>query len=380
MIYLDNAATTRPAPEVQEAVGLALSRTWANPSSSHRPGLAARTLLEEARGAVAHYCRIPADGVVFTSGGTEANQLAALGLPLRSGTTRIVTTTAEHPSLARPAAARPGVELVQAPLAPSGVVDLGRLRGLLDRTVGLVALFEGHNEIGTRNPIAEIVAAVRERAPRALIHLDAVQSFGKPGPPPFHLGIDSAAISAHKVHGPKGAGALLLRTRTQLAPQLAGGGQEGDRRSGTENLPGIAGLAAAVGLLSRLTGEEHDRMRARGDRLREELKARIVDARLLASGALALPHIVVLVVPGARAEVVLHHLEDEGIVASAGAACHAGAHKLSPALLAAGLREEEIRSTLRLSLSRETTDAEIDATIDALPRVVTRVRAVGAAR
>jgi cysteine desulfurase len=380
MIYLDNAATTRPATSVAHAMAAAIGESWANPSSGHRAGLAARAVIDDARQVVATYCGIDPDGVIFTSGGTEANHLAVLGLPMRSRTTRVVTSAAEHPSLSRPLAARPSVEVVPVPLTAQGVVDVRRFADVLDEKVGLVALFEGHNEIGSRNPLAEIVPLVRTRAPRALIHVDSVQSFGKPGPPPFPLGIDSASVSAHKFHGPKGVGALLLRTRAPIAPQLLGGGQEGDRRSGTENVPGIAGFAAAVRLLAQLKPEDHARLRARRDRLAGELLARIPDARPLSTGASSLPHIVALVVPGALAEVVLHHLESAGIVASAGAACHAGSHKLSAALRAIGLSDDAIRSTLRLSLSRETSDEEIDAVIAALPRIVAQVRALGAAR
>jgi cysteine desulfurase len=380
MTYLDNAATTRPDPRVVAAVQRALESDWANPSSSHRPGLAARELVEEARRTIAASCRIEPQGVVFTSGGTEANHLAAFGLPLRSRTTRIVTTVAEHPSLGRPLAARSGAETIPVPLTRDGTIDLERLDAALDERVGLVALFEGHNEIGSRNPLGEVVERVRRRAPRALIHVDAVQSFGKPSTPPFELGIDSASVSAHKIHGPKGVGALLLSTRAQLAPQLLGGGQEGDRRSGTENVPGIAGFGEAVRLIAARTSEDHAHLRALRDRLERELLARVADSRVLASGPTALPHIVALVVPGALAEVVLHHLELAGIAASAGAACHAGAHKLSGALRAIGLRDDEIRGMLRLSLSRMTTAEEIDRVIETLPRVVAQVRALGAVR
>jgi cysteine desulfurase len=275
---------------------------------------------------------------------------------------------------------RKGAEVVEVGLDSSGVVDLERLASVLDRSVGLVAMFEGQNEIGSRNPVPVIVELVRRLAPRALVHLDSVQSFGKPAPPPFEAGIDSASISGHKVHGPKGIGALLLRTRTPLTPQLVGGGQEGDRRSGTENVPGIVGLGAAVEILARALPSDHAAMRTRRDRLERELVARIPGARVLATGPSSLPHVVTLVIPSAPGEVVLHHLERQGIAASAGAACHSAGAKLSPALLARGLREEEVRCTVRLSLSRETTDEEIEAATTALPRIAESVRVLGAAR
>jgi cysteine desulfurase len=380
MIYLDNAATTRPLPAVVAAMTAALTDRWANPSSSHGAGLQSRAAVEAARESIARWCSLPKDGVVFTSGGTEANHLAVLGLPLRSGTTRIVSTNAEHPSLGRALQRRRDAEIVLVPITRQGAIDLERLDAALDATVGLVALFEGHNETGACNPIAEIVARVRRRSPRALIHVDAVQSFGKPGPPPFKLGVDSAAISAHKVHGPKGVGALLLQTRSQVEAQQAGGGQESDRRSGTENVPGIVGFGAAVDALAATPPAVFDAMRQRRDRLAREIVARIAGTRILADGGASLPHIVAAVLPGVRAEVVLHHLEREGITASAGAACHAGSHALSPALRAAGLGDDEIRATLRLSLARDTSDAEVDALLVVLPRLVAQIRTLGATR
>jgi cysteine desulfurase len=379
MIYLDNAATTRPDPTVVEAVHSALEIDWGNPSSRHEAGLSARRLVDASREAIAAYCRIESSGVVFTSGGTEANHLAALGLPMRSGTRRIVTSNAEHPSLARPLRARAGSEVVEVPLAATGAVDLDRLEASLDERVGLVALFDGHNELGSRNAFDVIVPLVRTRAPRALIHVDCVQAFGKPSPPPFAAGIDSASISGHKVHGPKGIGALLLRTRTTLAAQLLGGGQEQDRRSGTENVPGIAGLAQSVRRLAAQGERDHAALRARRDRLLDLLRRALPGLRVLADGPNALPHILSLVIPGALAEPVLHHLERDGICASAGAACHAGSKELSPAFKAAGLSGDEARSVLRLSLSRDTTDAEIETVAARLPAVVRSIRAVGAA-
>ncbi len=373
MIYLDSAATSRPLDAVVAAMHSCLRDCWANPSSAHRPGLAARTAVEEARATIASYCAIDPSGVVFTSGGTEANHLAVLGLPLRSGTTRIVTTVAEHPSLGRAVALRRDAEVTTIRITAQGAIDLDELERQLDPTVGLVALFEGHNESGARNPIGAIVEKVRRKAPRALLHLDAVQSFGKPAPPPFALGVDSAAISAHKVHGPKGVGALLLQTRTRLAPLQVGGGQESDRRSGTENVPGIVGFGAAVAALAAAPPGVFAQLAARRARLVHELTLRIPGSRVLAEGGDALPHLVAIVLPGVRSEVVLHHLERHEIVASAGAACHSGSHALSPALRALGLTDDQIRATLRLSLSRETSDAEIDAVLAILPPIVAQL-------
>ncbi len=373
MIYLDNAATTKPLDTVVTAMTSALRDEWANPSSSHRPGLAARAVVETARAAVADYCGLDPQGVIFTSGGTEANHLAALGLPLRSGTTRIVTTVAEHPSLGRALASRRDAEVIAIPLTRQGGIDLDQLEQRLDSSVGLVAMFDGHNETGAKNPIESIVERVRRRSPRALIHVDAVQSFGKLGRPGFALGVDSAAVSAHKIHGPKGVGALLLRTRTRLAPLQLGGGQESDRRSGTENVPGIAGFGAAVAALATPSAP-FAAIAAMRERLVRELTARIPGSRVLGEGGPTLPHIVAIVLPGVRSEVVLHHLEQQGIVASAGAACHAGSHQLSAALRAIGLTDDEIRATLRLSLARTTTETEVHAVIEALPTVVRRLQ------
>jgi cysteine desulfurase len=380
MIYLDNAATTPPCAAAIAAIHSALTDIWANPSSSHRFGLGARAVIENVRSRLAEWCGIEPSGVVFTSGGTEANHLAVLGLPLRSGTTRIVTTNAEHPSLARSVERRRGAEVVRVPINRQGGVDLERLDSTLDERVGLVAVFEGHNESGARNPVQEIAAMVRRKAPRAFLHLDSVQAFGKPAPPPFAAGVDSAAISAHKFHGPKGVGALLLKTRSALEAQQVGGGQEADRRSGTENVPGIAGMGGALDSLSKAPPATFAALERRRQWLVEGLRDRIPGCRTLAEGGPALPHIVAAVIPGTRAEIVLHHLERAGIIASAGAACHAGTHSLSASLRAIGLADDEIRATLRLSLARDGTDSDVDAVLEALPPIVAQLRSLGASR
>ncbi len=379
-IYLDNAATTRAHPEVVETMVQALGDGFGNPSARHGRGIQARRRLEDARETIAHYAGIAPEGVVFTSGGTEANNLAARGFPMRSGTQRILTSAAEHPSLRRPLQARTDgvVELVN--LTPHGTMDLDDLEGRLDEDVGLVATFEGQNEIGCRQPVNEISKRVRLQAPRAFLHLDSVQAFGKPGAPPFDPGISSASISGHKIHGPQGTGALLLNTRSTPASLLLGGGQESDQRSGTENLPGILGLAKAVELLAQRTRSDDEAWQRRRERFEEQLRQSISGLHILAHDAPRLPHIVAVVIPGTLAEVVLHHLEQEGVLASAGAACQASKSQLSPALVAMGMPPENIRGTLRLSLSRQTTDEELDHVVACLPGIVDKLRSLGAIR
>jgi cysteine desulfurase len=341
-IYLDNAATTAPAPAVVEAMRHALEVGFANPSSRHRPGLEARRLVEEARATIARYAGLRPEGVIFTSGGTEANNLAGRGWPLRSGTRRVLTSAAEHPSVAAALELRPDARPEAVPLGPDGTLDLDELATRLDEKVGLVAVFEGQNEIGSRNPVAAIAALVQERAPRALLHLDCVQSFGKNEPPPFALGIASASISGHKIRA------------------------------------GIVGLASAVALLEQRSAADKAALVDLRIRLERGILAALPGARLLAADACRLPHIVTVVLPGARGEVVVHHLEQHAIYASTSAACHSRKSELSPALLALGLTPEEVRSTVRLSLSPTTTATEVERVLRVLPSVVSRVQALSA--
>jgi cysteine desulfurase len=371
-VYLDNAATTPALPEVASAVADALVRRFGNPSSLHRWGIAADAAVGEARRAIADALGAGPDEVVFTSGGTESNNLAVGGLAAarRRAGRRAVTTAIEHSSLLGALDALDGWEIVRLPVDGAGLVAP---QAVAEAAAGaaLVAIGHVNNEVGTVQPLAAIGAAIRRLDPRPAFHVDAVQSFGKVPLRPREWGVDTCALSAHKIHGPKGVGALWVRRGIRLLPQLHGGDQQGGLRPGTENVPGIAGFGAAVRLLAA-DPEAPGRMAA----LRERLWAAIspVAVRNGPPPEAAAPHILNVHVPGLPAEVLLHALEERGVACSAGSACLSRRPEPSHVLLALGMPEAAVKSSIRLSLSRLTTAEEIDAAGAAI------VEAVGALR
>lgn len=379
-IYLDNAATTPLLPEVLEAMRPALEQHFGNPSSRHPPGVRARELVDQARRSVARALDAPEARVVFTSGGTEANDLAVLGLARASGRRHVLVGATEHPCVRQAAAqlAREGFEVETLRLDAGGALDLDDLAERLRPDTALCAVMLANNELGSVYPLRHVARLVHARSPGARVHTDAVQALGKLDLSMRELGVDSLAISAHKVHGPKGSGALLLAEDAPLQPLLPGGGQEGGLRSGTENVAGIVGLGRAAELAERAVAAFRERAAACRAALERGL-AEIPGARLLEPGASSepvLPMIAAALLPGAPAEVWMHHLEARGIYASAGSACQAGKNEVSPALLAAGLRPDEARSVLRFSTSRETAVADVERAVEALLEVAQTLESV----
>lgn len=380
MDYLDNAATTPVSEEVAAAMAPFLSDFFHNPSAPYGPGHRARAAIDRSREAILAGLGLEGATVVFTSGGTEANNLALLGCARRRRTDRVVISSIEHPSVREPAkraAAEAGVPLVEAPVTPEGVTDPEALADLLGPKTTLVAVLAVQNEIGTVQPIARIARIVRERAPRAHLHVDAVQALGK-----IDLGAvvphaDSLALSAHKIHGPKGVGALVLRSGVLPEPILYGGGQEHGLRSGTENVAGIVGFGVAVEAALRDAASARRRL----EEARREVERAfdsLPGARILGAGAERSPAIVAARVPGVRAEVLQHHLESEGILVGIGSACHSRKREISPTFEALGLSSEEAREVLRVSLSPHTPMESVRRFAAALPAAVARVReAVG---
>lgn len=383
-IYLDLAATTPLAAEVRAAMAPFLDEEWGNPSSRHARGVRVARALDGARAALARIGGVAPEGVVFTSGGTEANNLAVLGAArARRGRGRhVLIGPSEHACVRAPALALAdeGFEVEVARHDASGALDLDDLAGRLRRDTVLVACMLACNEHGGVYPLRAIARLARERSPDAHVHTDAVQSFGKLDLDVEGLGVHSAAVSAHKIHGPKGAGALLLARGATVAPLLHGGGQERGLRSGTESPAGIAGLVRAAELADGRREETLEHLRALRAAFADELAsgARGEGVELLSPGGAdaALPSIAaVLLGPGhPPAEVLLHHLEERGVFASAGSACHAHAADASPALLSLGLSPEEVRRVLRFSFSRETTEDEVRAGARALREVALDLR------
>ncbi len=373
-IYLDNAATTPLDPEVLAALLPYLEERFGNPSSRHPIGLRAAEAVEEARLTIARALGALPEGVVFTSGGTEANNLAVLGLARaqrRSGRHVLVGPT-EHPSVREAAEAleEEGFQVEPCALNPEGGLDLDRFAAALRKETVLVALMLVNNEFGTIHPVARAMRLVRSRAPQARIHVDAIQAIGKVPTSIAELGVSSISISAHKIQGPKGAGALVLAEGVRPKPLFFGGGQEQGLRSGTENVAGVVGLARAVELAVSRQRESAQRLHALRERLRAELES-ISGARLLEPGGResASPAIAAVLLPGPPAEVWMHHLETRGVYTSVGSACQAKKGEISPALRALGMDASTARQVLRISFSRSTNEDELRAAIGALREV-----------
>ena len=371
LIYLDNAASTRPADEVVAAMAEAARAHYANPASAHAAGAAASRALEAARGTVAAALDVEPEELVFTSGGTEADALGVLGAARAAGATRmrhVVVSALEHPAVMRAAEAlvASGATLDIVPPAPDGVVRAEAVAAAIRPDTAVVAVMLVQNEIGTVQPIAEIARLLgpdRRRGPH--LHVDAVQAFGLLRLRPRLLGADSIALSAHKLHGPRGAGALWVRPGARLDPLWVGGGQERGRRGGSENLPAIVGFARAVELArrSREAGGAEEIAKLR-DRLEAGALVAVAGARPTVTGAARAPHIASLAFPGLAAEPLLHALEARGVLASAGSACASRTAGPSPTLKAIGV--DDRTGVLRFSLSRETTAADVDGAIAAL--------------
>jgi cysteine desulfurase len=362
-IYLDNAATTPLVPEVRAAISPYLAERFGNPSSGHPLGVRAAEALDEARRRVARALGARPAGVVFTSGGTEASNLAVLGFArarARHGRHLLIGPT-EHPAvrLAAQALAAEGFELEEGRLDGAGGLDEEDFARRLRPDTVLVALMLVNNELGTRYPVERVARSVRARAPVAALHCDAVQAIGKQELSMAELGVDSLAISAHKIHGPKGAGALVLSEGVAPpAPILFGGGQEGGLRSGTENVPGIVGLGVAAELAAADAARGAPVLSGARAVLAERL-ARLAGVRVLEPGSERSAAILALLLPGPPAEVWMHHLEARGLMTSAGSACHAKTNKRSPTLAALGLSSEEALRVLRISFARTTLPEEL---------------------
>ena len=374
MIYLDHNAITPVRPEAREAVLVALDR-FGNPSSVHRAGRDARDLLDLARDRVAEGIGARPQDVVFTSGATEAAALAIRGVlgAAGAGRRRLVVTAVEHPcvlGLARRLEAE-GTPLTVVPVDRRGEVDPDAFRSALGPDVALAAAMRANNETGVIFPVPALAAAAREAGVPFLC--DAVQAVGKIEVDVRTLGADLVLATGQKLGGPRGAGLLWITPGLRLAP-LFGGEQERGRRAGTENLPGIAGLGAALHAAVATREEEARRIGALRDRLESGLLAAVPRARVNGAGAPRLPGTSSIVFEGCDAETLLMALDLEGICASAGSACHSGSTRPSGVLVAMGLSPAEARATVRFSLGWTSTAEELDAALRIVPPLVERVR------
>jgi cysteine desulfurase len=381
-VYLDYNATTPVDPAVLDAMLPFLGENFGNAGSVHSAGQRARAAVDAARESVAALVGAKSSEIVFTSGGTEADNLALFGAVAASTRSRkhVITTAIEHHAILHSCEEleRQGIEVTIVPVGTArdsqGIVDPEAIRRALRPETVLISVMHANNELGTIQPIVEIARIAAEAG--VCFHCDAVQSAGKVLLDVNKLGVDLLSISAHKFCGPKGVGALYVRSGRQIKSRFFGGHAERDRRPGTENVPGIVALGKAAELARRLLAEDSARIGALRDRLESSLLERIPAARVSGDTSRRVPNTSNLSFSGAGGEALLIALDLQGVACSTGAACSSGSTEPSHVLLAAGLSHDQARSSLRFSLGRPTSAAEIDYAISVIPAVVERILAL----
>lgn len=376
--YFDNSATTRCYPEVAEIVVKTMTEDFGNPSAMHLKGVEAEKYVREAAQTLAKILKVNEKEIIFTSGGTESNNLALFGgadANKRSGN-HIITTSVEHAAVGQPAERleQMGYEVTIVPVDHRGVVQLEALEKALRPDTILVSTMYVNNEVGAVMPVEEIAKLVHEKSPKALYHVDAIQAFGKYRIYPQKAGIDMLSVSSHKIHGPKGVGFLYINEKARIQPQILGGGQQAGMRSGTDNVPGIAGLGVAAKMVYTDFDEKIEHMYQLKERLAEGF-LKLPDVRLngmeIREGA---PQILSASFLGVRSEVLLHTLEEKGIYVSAGSACSSHKRKAAGTLSAMGMEAAQRESTLRFSFSEENTFEEVDYVLEVIGQVLPMLR------
>lgn len=377
-VYFDNSATTRCSDAAVALMQRVLLEDYGNPSSLHMKGVAAEKYIKTAAEQIARILKVAEKEIIFTSGGTESNNLALIGTALankRSGK-HLITSSIEHASVYNPLIflEEQGFEVTYLPVDTKGMVSLEALAEAVREDTILVSMMHVNNEIGTIEPVEAAAKLIRGKNPKTLIHVDAIQSFGKLRIYPKRMGIDLLSVSGHKIHGPKGVGFLYVKDKTKIRPVIHGGGQQKNMRSGTENVAGIAGLGAAAAELYQNFDEKIGRLYE----LREYLAAgmRALEGTTVngADGQDAAPHIVSVSFEGVRAEVLLHALEERGIYVSTGSACSSNHPAISGTLRAIGVKPELLDATVRFSLSVESTREEADYVLEQLKELLPGLR------
>jgi cysteine desulfurase len=369
--YLDNAATTPLCDEAREAMTPWLGTRFGNPSGSHAVARAARTAIDEARDAMAEALGAQPGEVVFTGSGTEADNLAVFGAHgARPGT--VVCSALEHHAVLHPCEAL-GARVV--PVTDAGIIDLDELADRLDQSVTVVSVMLANNEVGTVQPLDEVAPLVRTIAPRAVLHTDAVQAFPWVDIRSAAAPADLVSVSAHKFGGPQGVGALVVRAGTTIRPMLLGGGQERELRSGTHNVAGIVGMAAAATAIAQGRRDTVARVSALRDRLADGILRVVPDSYESGRREDKIAGNCHVRFTGVESESLLVLLDEAGVCASAGSACASGALEPSHVLLAMGVPKDQALGSLRLSLGRTTTDSEVNFALSAVTASVARLRA-----
>lgn len=376
--YLDNSATTKVFDSVRDVVVKTMSEDYGNPSSMHLFGMRGENYVKEARKTIASVLKATEKEIIFTSGGSESNNMALIGAAeanKRAGK-HIITTGIEHASVSATMKYLEGLgyEITYLPVDNTGKVDLESLRQSLREDTILVSVMYVNNEIGTIEPIEEIGKIIKEYNKSILFHVDAIQAFGKIDIVPKRLNIDLMSVSAHKIHGPKGVGFIYIKEKTKVKPIIYGGGQQNGMRSGTENVPGIAGLSQAVKEIYKDLKSENQKITELKDYFIDrvsELEGVTINSK---KGSVGAPHIISVSVEGIRSEVLLHALEERGVYVSAGSACSSNKPAVSATLKAIGVKKELLDSTVRFSLSVFTTKEEVDYAIETMEELMGRLR------
>lgn len=374
-IYLDHNATTPVRPEVRDRMMPFFDELFGNPSSAHGFGQVVKPQLEEARGRIADQLGASPAQIVFTSGGTESDNAAIKGVAFAAEKGHIVTSIIEHPAVMQSVSwlAKKGFDATYIPVGADGILDPDEVKKAIRPDTILVSVMHVNNETGTIQPVEEISAITREAG--VLFHSDAVQSFGKLPTKVDDLGVDLLSIAAHKIYGPKGVGVLYIRKGTRIDPLIIGGAQEKRRRSGTENISGIIGFGEAAVLAEAEREEVHQRLTGLRQKLVDGLSA-IPELIINGDLARAFPSTVSASVSHVEGESLLLSLDMEGIAVSTGSACSSGSLEPSHVLVAMGIETVLAQGTLRFSMGRGTTEAEIDHVLDVFPGIVERLRAM----
>lgn len=378
--YLDNAATTKVFPEVREMMVHVMEEDFGNPSSKHTKGITAENYIKEAKETICTQLKCKPKEIIFTSGGTESNNMAFIGTAIanRRAGKHVITTRIEHASVHEPMAylEEMGYDVTYLPVDSTGRVSVEELENAIREDTFLISIMYVNNEVGSVQPIEQIGQMLKKKHPCILFHVDAIQAFGKYKIVPKKLGVDMMSVSGHKIHGPKGGGFLYVNEKVKIRPILFGGGQQDGMRSGTENVPAIAGLGVAVKKI--YTG--HLEKRAKLYELKKRLIAGLQDLDGVTINALidpieeTAPHIVSVSFANTRSEVMLHALAQKGVFASSGSACSSNHPELSGTLQAIGVKSELLDSTLRFSFSVMTTSEEIDYAIEVVKEVLPVLR------
>ncbi len=373
-IYFDHAATTPVDPRVLEAMLPYFSEYYGNPSELHRLGRQARAAVEEARARVAAVLGAGEKEILFTSGGTEADNLALLGYLGRFQPGHLIVSAIEHPAIMETARAlnRLGWAVDFVPVDGEGVVDVDAYEQAFRDDTRLASIMFANNVVGTLQPVAELARIAHEKG--AVFHTDAVQAVGSLPVDVTELGVDMLSLSGHKLYGPKGVGALYVKRGTRLQPVLHGGGHERRLRSGTENVPGIVGLGEAITLAAESLWEVRPRLEALRDRLRQGVAELIPEVTYLGHPTRRLPGNVAFSVRYVEGESMLLQLDVHGFMVSSGSACASGSLEPSHVVLALGLGAEDAHGSMRVTLGRENTEEEVDAFLEAFPPIVDKLR------